>query len=231
LDTATKDYNYLNDMLKSELPRFFALKSSFIQPVFEHLFNMQARIYGMIYARCYELLQQNLDVFQTNTMGIEQGFTARRQQCDARSEMENMDLLKSGGKAWLAASGGANNSKLSLQERAAIKAAEANASPTFDPYYNNQPAAAGAIAPPPAYGVTVNSTPYGSKQQQYVVALYDYTAQAEGDLSFKKDDRIEIVQKTADTNDWWTGRLNGMTGVFPFKKKKKKKNDLDVISS
>lgn len=206
-------------MLKSELPRFFALKSNFIQPVFEHLFNMQARIYGMIYARCYELLQQNLDAFQTNTMGIEEGFSARRQQHDVRGEMENMDLLKSGGKAWLAASGGANSSKLTLQERAAIKAAEANTSPTFDPYYNSN--AGAAAAPPPAYGVAVNSTPYGNnsngKQQQYVVALYDYTAQAEGDLSFKKDDRIEIVEKTADTNDWWTGRLNGMTGVFPGK--------------
>jgi amphiphysin len=200
-------------MLKSELPRFFALKSSFIQPVFEHLFNMQARIYGMIYARCYELLQQNLEVFSTNTMGIEQGFTARRQQHDVRSEMENMDLLKSGGKAWLAASGGANNSKLSLQERAAIKAAEANASSTVDPYYNNHAGAIAAPPPPPAYGVTANSTPYGAKQ--YVVALYDYTAQAAGDLSFKRDDRIEIVEKTADTNDWWTGRLNGVTGVFP----------------
>ncbi|KAF9189273.1 hypothetical protein BGZ51_009720 [Haplosporangium sp. Z 767] len=48
-----------------------------------------------------------------------------------------------------------------------------------------------------------------------VVALYDYDAQQEGDLSFKKDDRIEIVERTGSTEDWWTGKLNGRQGVFP----------------
>ncbi|KAG9325201.1 hypothetical protein KVV02_002055 [Mortierella alpina] len=47
------------------------------------------------------------------------------------------------------------------------------------------------------------------------VALYDYDAQQEGDLSFRKDDRIEIVDRTADVNGWWTGRLNGRQGAFP----------------
>ncbi|KAF9126695.1 hypothetical protein BGW39_006442 [Mortierella sp. 14UC] len=48
-----------------------------------------------------------------------------------------------------------------------------------------------------------------------VVALYDYDAQQDGDLSFRKDDRIEIVERTASTEDWWTGKLNGRQGVFP----------------
>ncbi|KAG0054578.1 hypothetical protein BGZ83_010875 [Gryganskiella cystojenkinii] len=47
------------------------------------------------------------------------------------------------------------------------------------------------------------------------VALYDYDAQQEGDLSFRKDDRIEIVQRGANANEWWTGKLNGRQGVFP----------------
>jgi hypothetical protein len=50
-----------------------------------------------------------------------------------------------------------------------------------------------------------------------VVALYDYDAQQDGDLSFRKDDRIEIVERTASTEDWWTGKLNGRQGVFPGK--------------
>ncbi|KAL5606136.1 hypothetical protein BROUX41_006096 [Berkeleyomyces rouxiae] len=49
----------------------------------------------------------------------------------------------------------------------------------------------------------------------YVTALYDYEAQAEGDLSFRTGDRIEIVVRTNDTNEWWTGRLNGREGQFP----------------
>jgi SH3 domain len=49
----------------------------------------------------------------------------------------------------------------------------------------------------------------------YVVALYDFEAQADGDLSFKTGDRIEIVEKTESAEDWWTGKLNGQQGVFP----------------
>lgn len=204
LDVATQDYNYLNDLLKRELPRFFQLKVSLIQPVFENLYNMQARIYGMIYARCYELLNQNLEAFSTHMMGIQDGFSRRAQIRDARAEMENLDLLKSGGKAWLAASGGVNNSKLSLQERAALRKQEEAGSP----YMAQQ-------SPPPAYTEASSFRVEQPEKKRFVVALYDYTAQAEGDLSFKKDDRIELVQRTADTNDWWTGRLNGITGIFP----------------
>lgn len=50
---------------------------------------------------------------------------------------------------------------------------------------------------------------------QYVVALYDFQAQADGDLDFSTGDRIEIVEKTASQEDWWTGKLNGKQGVFP----------------
>jgi amphiphysin len=233
-------------MIKSELPRFFQLKAVFIQPLFENLFNMQSRIYGMMYARCYELLNQNMDTFITNTYGIEEGYNYRKSQHDVRAEFENMDLFKSGGKAWLVASGGANNSRLTLQERAAIKQAEASGSaPQAIEYGGGAGASAYGAAggmtkaqeayggnngygqqqqqqeyaspPPPAYNAYNNSPQpqQGRSAQKFVVALYDYTAQAEGDLSFKKDDRIEIIQKTADTNDWWTGRLNGLTGVFP----------------
>ncbi|KAG0232754.1 hypothetical protein BGW42_007914 [Actinomortierella wolfii] len=50
---------------------------------------------------------------------------------------------------------------------------------------------------------------------KYVLALYDYDAQQEGDLSFRKDDKIELIERTASTDDWWTGRLHGKQGVFP----------------
>jgi amphiphysin len=50
---------------------------------------------------------------------------------------------------------------------------------------------------------------------KYVVALYDFSAQADGDLDFKAGDRIEVVERTDSAEDWWTGRLDGRTGVFP----------------
>jgi len=48
-------------------------------------------------------------------------------------------------------------------------------------------------------------------------ALYDYDAQAAGDLSFTTGNIIEIVQKGATENEWWTGRIMGREGQFPGK--------------
>lgn len=52
-----------------------------------------------------------------------------------------------------------------------------------------------------------------------VTALYDYSAQAEGDLSFKAGDVIEIVSRTQNENEWWQGKINGKQGQFPGKSK------------
>lgn len=49
----------------------------------------------------------------------------------------------------------------------------------------------------------------------YVVALYDFAAQADGDLSFRAGDKIEVVERTDSAEDWWTGRVDGREGVFP----------------
>jgi amphiphysin len=50
-----------------------------------------------------------------------------------------------------------------------------------------------------------------------VVALYDYEAQAHGDLGFSAGDVIEIVTRTDNQNEWWTGRVDGREGQFPGK--------------
>jgi amphiphysin len=68
-------------------------------------------------------------------------------------------------------------------------------------------------APPPP--PPLKPKPKPKPGVQYVVALYDFEAQADGDLSFSTGDRIEIVEKTASAEDWWTGKLNGVQGVFP----------------
>lgn len=68
-------------------------------------------------------------------------------------------------------------------------------------------------APPPP--PPVKPKPKSEPPVQYVVALYDFDAQAEGDLDFKAGDRIEVIVKTDSSEDWWTGKLNGRQGVFP----------------
>ncbi|KAK7208449.1 actin-associated protein [Myxozyma melibiosi] len=76
--------------------------------------------------------------------------------------------------------------------------------------YTGYPAEKKAPPAPPAKPASM-----GAPGVEYCTALYPYNAQAEGDLTFAAGDRIEIVQRTADPNGWWTGKLNGYQGVFP----------------
>lgn len=63
--------------------------------------------------------------------------------------------------------------------------------------------------------VAAAAAPQATPAVETCTALYDYAAQAAGDLSFTAGTVIEIVQRTADANGWWTGRANGQQGVFP----------------
>jgi amphiphysin len=59
----------------------------------------------------------------------------------------------------------------------------------------------------------------GVPNVETATALYDYEAQAEGDLSFTTGDVIEIVLRTQNDNEWWTGKCRGRTGQFPCRSK------------
>jgi len=72
--------------------------------------------------------------------------------------------------------------------------------------------AKGAAPPPPKPKPSRLS---GAPTSETVTALYDYEAQAEGDLSFSTGDVIEIVTKTNNENEWWIGKINGRQGQFP----------------
>ncbi|KAK9239833.1 BAR domain-containing protein [Lipomyces kononenkoae] len=101
------------------------------------------------------------------------------------------------------------------QQPAAAGYNQAGALPDYqqptDPQYAGYPVEKKAAPLPPSKPSGLSSTP----GVEYCIAQFDYAAQAEGDLSFNAGDRIEIVQRTADPNGWWTGILNGYQGVFP----------------
>lgn len=78
--------------------------------------------------------------------------------------------------------------------------------------------------PPSSAGSSASGPPVPSKPRhlttpdtgkKYVIALYDFEAANEGDLTIRANDRIELINRTPDTNDWWTGRLNNQVGIFP----------------
>ena len=73
--------------------------------------------------------------------------------------------------------------------------------------------AKGAAPPPPKPKPSrLSGVPAATERAE---ALYDYEAQAAGDLSFATGDMIEIVEKGATENEWWTGRIMGRQGQFP----------------
>lgn len=47
------------------------------------------------------------------------------------------------------------------------------------------------------------------------IALYTFKGEQPGDLPFKKGDVIDILKKSDTTDDWWSGRNNGVSGIFP----------------
>ncbi|KAI6790071.1 Class E vacuolar protein-sorting machinery protein [Hortaea werneckii] len=47
-----------------------------------------------------------------------------------------------------------------------------------------------------------------------VKALYDFTPSEPGELAFRKDDVIAVLESVY--KDWWKGSLRGQTGIFPL---------------
>lgn len=103
-----------------------------------------------------------------------------------------------------------------------------SASPTMPTYGDNKTGVAPASSSAGNWGVIAKSKgaappPPKPKPSRFsgvplaetVTALYDYEAQAEGDLSFTTGDVIEIISRTQNANEWWVGRIHGKEGQFP----------------
>ncbi|KAI1402084.1 BAR-domain-containing protein [Hypoxylon fuscum] len=73
--------------------------------------------------------------------------------------------------------------------------------------------AAGKPKPPPPKPKPTRLS--GAPPVETATALYDYSAQAESDISFRAGDVIEIVSRTQNDNEWWTGKCHGKQGQFP----------------
>ncbi|XP_071796121.1 SH3 domain-containing YSC84-like protein 1 [Asterias amurensis] len=63
--------------------------------------------------------------------------------------------------------------------------------------------------------LTNNNNSSGSASMHSGVALLPFNAILPCDLTFKAGDRIDILTQTENCYDWWEGRLNGRTGIFP----------------
>ncbi|GAA5973498.1 hypothetical protein JCM11641_006495 [Rhodosporidiobolus odoratus] len=222
LEVATQEYEHYNNMLKSEIPHFLALSTTLITPLFQTHYFIQV---GILYT-----LLEKLQTFSTQTYGSDANDVSQLETFhyeklgDAAERVEALTITKKF----------TSTARLISQHRTASGSSTPTTSPLHRAPSTASSYAAGAgAAQPPAYspGVAPSAVggglgkrpppppppgrPGSAKKVEYVTALYDYEAQAEGDLSFSAGDQIEIVKRTESDQDWWTGRVHGREGQFP----------------
>ncbi|PPQ98901.1 hypothetical protein CVT24_003532 [Panaeolus cyanescens] len=247
-EIATNEYEYINNALKQDLPRFLMLASQFIDPLFNSFFYMQLNIYYLIFEKMNSFADDaKYDIQNISAAQIAQEYEEKR--TDAWQVIENLNIIKriiSVSRMVQATRSGTMNSSSSLGRQSSVATTSSSLSARSAPPVRTPSAAASfkkaapppptssQAAPPPPYSATSSASSVAATKRapppppplkpkpkppvpqiKYVVALYDFEAQAEGDLSFNAGDRIELVEKTQSTEDWWTGRINGVQGVFP----------------
>jgi len=79
-------------------------------------------------------------------------------------------------------------------------------------YSDKGPPPGRPTAPKPQFKPLPRASTLGANQ---AVALYTFAGDQPGDLGFKKGDIITITKRTDSKNDWWTGQIDGRTGIFP----------------
>ncbi|KAK6203610.1 BAR domain-containing protein [Scheffersomyces amazonensis] len=246
---AQQEFDYYNDMLKTELPILFQMQTDFIKPLFISFYYMQLNIFYTLYNRMEEL---KIPYFDLSTDVVE-AYHFKKGNIEEQTDAITITHFKVGhAKARLEATkrrhalmnspppGGAAPGSDQLPAYTAGQYATQGAgdykspegpgyqsptTPAYGGYGAQQPATPtyggyGAAAPAsasPASSVPGVAPAYPTPvaTAESCTALYDYTAQTQGDLTFPAGAQIEIVQRTGDANGWWTGRYNGQTGVFP----------------
>lgn len=212
VEQATQEYNYYNDLLKEELPKLFTLEAEFIRPLFQSFYYMQLNVFYTLHERMQAL---NISYFNLN-LDVEEAFEQKRGDVQERTEALAIVHFKTKGL-------GRSSSKMSKLSESKSKSSlgRGRSTSTADenppPPYSASPtgsfsSAAKAKAPPPPPKA---KPAHLSKPAETVTALYDYEAQAHGDLGFSAGDVIEIITRTDNQNEWWTGRVGGREGQFP----------------
>jgi amphiphysin len=227
VEQATQDFNYFNELLKQELPKFFDLERQFIKPLFTSLYYLQLNIFYTMHERMQNL---NIDYFDA-TIDVEEGFEKRFEEYKEQVEaLTIVHFKKTGGYKKGESKYGAQSKtgpRISEGSKPRLDSEPSEAPPppyTPNPADGTSTASAAALsgaaaaktkgpAPPPPKPKPQRLS--GATVVETVTALYDYEAQAHGDLSFSTGDVIEIVRRTSNENEWWTGKVDGRQGQFP----------------
>ncbi|KAF2470228.1 reduced viability upon starvation protein [Lindgomyces ingoldianus] len=227
VEQATQEFNYFNDLLKDELPKLFRLEREFIRPLFQSFYYMQLNVFYTLHER-----MQSIDIgYFDLTLDIEAAFEKKRGDVQAQTEAISITKFKTtGGRKPGQLKYGQKTLEAKSEAPSTRRSTLSDSTETPPPPYSPSPAnnslspplsatswgsvakSKGAAPPPPKPKPSRLS---GTPATETVTALYDYEAQAEGDLSFLTGDVIEIITRTPNDNEWWTGKVRGKTGQFP----------------
>lgn len=242
MELATQEYNTYNDLLKTELPRLFELEREFIRPLFQSFYYMQLNVFYTLHERMQSLnipyfdLSNDIEAaFQKKRGNVQERaeeltivhFKTTGQKASRIGTKFNKYGKKEGEVTKLAPEPGA---KPGIRRRT-MESAD-TPPPTYQAAVTSSDnklltpgqlnigrsnstgatfSTAGKPKPPPPKPKPKSLT----VQAEKATAMYDFEPQVEGDLGFKAGDVIEIVQRTSNENEWWTGKLRGVTGQFP----------------
>ncbi|KAI9473289.1 hypothetical protein BX667DRAFT_470912 [Coemansia mojavensis] len=205
---ASRQYNYFNDMLKAELKQMLDLRQAFIDPIFLRFFRIQYDLYNSLYREFTDAARScsALDLDKPVLIGWQPKWA------HAERTLQSIDLY---------GHGQMNVMPPSIPQTTLYGAAKSPAVEAGSPYGSLgqsskppapyvAPAAAKSTPPPPP-----PPTYPGGSGVKRVQALYDFNGEQPGDLSIRENDIIELIERTDDTNDWWTGRIGNRKGIFP----------------
>ncbi|WVQ72630.1 hypothetical protein IAR50_002189 [Cryptococcus sp. DSM 104548] len=236
-EIASGEYEHYNNLLKTELPQFLAMATRFIDPLFHSFYYMQLNVYYIMMEKLQSFADGKYDLTRKDIENI-----YLEQRGDAAERIEEMQITKriiSTAKLvqqhrTASGSGSTIGRTSSIASRTPSYGLDRKDSSGSYGEKRLPPASAShAVNAPPPYTAPATGTgtntlgkkapppPPALKPKpsfnavKYATAIFDYEAQAEGDLSFHAGDRIEIVERTESSEDWWTGRLDGRQGVFP----------------
>lgn len=234
VEQATQEFNYYNDLLKDELPKLFGLEAEFIRPLFQSFYYMQLNIFYTLHDRMQGMHIGYFDL----SLDVEEAYEKKRG--NVKEQTEALSIVRPrGGRRQTSSSGSGPGSglgsKFNIPGKDKLEKYGLDRKGTTSSQHSPNPSE-GAENPPPSYSAATGTphelaasakakpSPPQPKPKparfsgvETATALYDYEAQAHGDLSFSAGEVIEITQRTENQNEWWSGSVDGRQGQFPGK--------------
>ncbi|AMD22011.1 HGL329Cp [Eremothecium sinecaudum] len=221
LEVAQQEYDYYNNMLKDELPALFKLESEMLAPLFVSFYYMQLNVFYTLFNK---LKDMNIPYFDLNS-DITQQFHARRGNIAETADSLRITNFRVGySKTKLEMTrrqhtSSSRSSDSSSASPAPYTSSYGSSNSPAPPYVNPASNISAAPTGPPSYSPlpsapTTYTTPSTAPTVETCTALYAFSAQESGDLSFPANAVIEVEDRS-DADGWWVGRYNGTRGNFP----------------